>query len=57
MAAGVKDVAELGFEYLVLLAIAKGGKAFYDTPLLPKLEMACPEPDLRRCSKAATSMG
>lgn len=40
----VKDVAELGFEYLVLLAIAKGGKAFYDTPLLPKLEMACADP-------------
>jgi len=40
----VKDVADLGFEYLVLLAVAKGGKAFYDTPLLPKLEMACPDP-------------
>ena len=42
--AAVKDVADLGMEYLVLLAIAKGGKAFYDTPLLPKLEMACPDP-------------
>lgn len=40
----VKEVADLGFEYLVLLAIAKGGKAFYDTPLLPKLEMACADP-------------
>jgi len=40
----VKDVADLGFEYLVLLAIAKGGKAFYDTPLLPKQEMACADP-------------
>ena len=40
----VKDVADLGFEYLVLLAIAKGGKAFYNTPLLPKLEMACADP-------------
>lgn len=40
----VKDAADLGFEYLVLLAVAKGGKAFYDTPLLPKLEMACPDP-------------
>ena len=40
----VKDVADLGLEYLVLLAIAKGGKAFYDTPMLPKLEMACPDP-------------
>ena len=40
----MKDVADLGFEYLVLLAIAKGGKAFYDTPLLPRLEMACSDP-------------
>ncbi len=40
----VKDVADIGMEYLVLLAIAKGGKAFYDTPLLPKLEMTCPDP-------------
>ena len=42
--AAVKDVADLGMEYLVLLAIAKGGKAFYDTPLLPRLETACPDP-------------
>ncbi len=40
----VKDAADLGFEYLVLLAAAKGGKAFYDTPLLPKMEMTCPDP-------------
>jgi hypothetical protein len=40
----VKDVADLGFEYLVLLAIAKGGKAFYDTILLPRLPMACADP-------------
>ena len=40
----VKEAADLGLEYLVLLAVAKGGKAFYDTPLLPKLEMACADP-------------
>jgi len=40
----VRDVAELGMEYLVLLAVAKGGWAFYDTPLLPKLAMACDDP-------------
>ena len=40
----VKEVAEIGMEYLVLLAIGKGGKAFYDTPLLPKLKMACANP-------------
>jgi len=42
--AAVRDVADLGMGYLVLLAIAKGGKAFYDTPLLPKLDMVCPDP-------------
>ncbi len=40
----VKEVADIGLEYQVLLAIAKDGKAFYDTPLLPKLNMACPDP-------------
>lgn len=40
----VRDAAELGMEYLVLLAVAKNGKAFYDTPLLPKLPMACADP-------------
>ena len=42
--AAVEDAAQLGMKYLVLLAVAKGGKAFYDTPLLPKLEMACADP-------------
>ncbi len=40
----IKNMADLGFEYLVLLAVAKGGKAFYDTPLLPKLKMTCDDP-------------
>ncbi len=40
----VRDVAALGMRYLVLLAIAKGGKAFYDSRLLPRLEMKCPDP-------------
>ncbi len=40
----VRDMAELGFKYIVLLAVAKSGKAFYDTALLPKLEMACEDP-------------
>jgi hypothetical protein len=40
----VKEVADIGMEYLVLLAVAKGGQAFYDTPLLPKLKMACDDP-------------
>lgn len=40
----IKEMADLGFEYLVLLAIAKGGYAFYDTPRLPKLNLACEDP-------------
>ena len=40
----VKEVADIGMEYLVLLAIGKDSKAFYNTPLLPKLEMACEDP-------------
>jgi hypothetical protein len=40
----VKEAADIGMEYLVLLAIGKGGKAFYRTPLLPKLETACENP-------------
>ena len=40
----VKEIAEIGMEYLVLLAIGKDSKAFYDTPLLPKLKMACDNP-------------
>jgi len=37
-------VAELGMEYLVLLGVAKGGEAFYDTPLMPKAKLACDDP-------------
>ena len=40
----MREVAEIGMEYLVLLAIAKDNKAFYDTPLLPKLKLACENP-------------
>jgi len=41
----VKEVSELGMQYLVLLGIAKGGKAFYNTPLLPKAkELVCDDP-------------
>lgn len=40
----VKDMAGLGLEYLVLLAIAKGGKSFYNSALLPKLQAVCENP-------------
>lgn len=41
----VKEMTDIGIRYLVLLAIAKGGQAFYDTQLLPKAkELVCPDP-------------
>ena len=41
----VKEMTDIGIRYLVLLAIAKGGQAFYETPLLPKAkELVCPDP-------------
>ncbi len=41
----VKEMSEIGMEYLVLLTVANGGKAFYDTPLLPKAkELVCENP-------------
>jgi Domain of unknown function (DUF4434) len=41
----VKEVADLGMQYLVLLATVEGGKAFFDTPLVPKAkELACGNP-------------
>ena len=42
--ASIKEMADFGIEYLVLLAIAKGGKSFYDSKLLPKAELACDDP-------------
>ena len=41
----VKEVADIGMQYLVLLATVEGGKAFFDTPLAPKAqELAYGEP-------------
>jgi len=40
----VKEVSNIGMKYLVLLAIGKDSKAFYNTPLLPKLKMVCGDP-------------
>ncbi len=41
----VQEAAEIGMEYLVLLSVANGGRAFYDTPLLPKArELVCENP-------------
>ncbi|RIJ50868.1 DUF4434 domain-containing protein [Maribellus luteus] len=42
--AKVKEIAEAGFRYLVLMNVAIYGKSFYPTSLLPKHEMACEDP-------------
>jgi hypothetical protein len=42
--AKVKEMADLGMEFLVLMCTALHFKAFYDTDILPKFELACPDP-------------
>jgi hypothetical protein len=52
----IEEMAEIGFEYLILLDVACDGKAYYDTPLLPKFPFACTDP-LETCLKAADRLG
>lgn len=41
----VREAADIGMKYLVLLATVEDGKAFFDTPLAPKAkELACGDP-------------
>lgn len=41
----VKEVADIGMEYLVLLATIEDGKAFFNTSMAPKAkELACDDP-------------
>ena len=40
----VREIAELGMEYLVMCNVAIGGKAVYDSVVLPKVKMACDDP-------------
>ena len=42
--AKVKEMADIGMEYLVLMCTALYYKAFFDTKIFPKFEIACPEP-------------
>ncbi|MHA7111843.1 DUF4434 domain-containing protein [Sunxiuqinia elliptica] len=42
--AKVKEIADAGMRYLVLLDVAIYGKSFYPTSLLPKHEMGCEDP-------------
>lgn len=55
-ASAVKEVADIGMEYLVLLAVAKDGKAFYRSRLLPKLPTTCEDP-IEALLKAADRYG
>ena len=40
----IREISEIGMEYLVLMNVAAHGKAFYNTDLAPKFEMECDDP-------------
>ena len=40
----IKEIAETGMEYLVLMATAVYYRSFYDTQIYPKWQLACPDP-------------
>lgn len=42
--AKIQEIAEVGMEYLVLMATAVYFRSFYDTRIYPKWEMGCPDP-------------
>lgn len=42
--AAVKEVADIGMKYLILLAVGIGGRAFYNSRLLDKWKIVCPDP-------------
>ncbi len=42
--AKIKEIAEAGLEYLVLMATAVYYRSFYKTEIYPKWELACPDP-------------
>ena len=42
--AKIKEIAEAGLEYLVLMATAVYYRAFYETAIYPKWELGCPDP-------------
>jgi hypothetical protein len=42
--AKIKEIAEAGLEYLVLMATAGYYRSFYTTQIYPKWELACPDP-------------
>lgn len=52
----VKEIAELGFKYLILQEMALDGKTFYPSALAPKYELACNDP-LEAVLEAADEVG
>jgi hypothetical protein len=42
--AKIKEIAEIGMEYLVLMDTASYYRSFYDTKIYPKWQLACPDP-------------
>jgi hypothetical protein len=42
--AKIREISEIGMEYLVLLCTAVHFKAFFPTRILPKYELKCPDP-------------
>ncbi|MBN1900303.1 DUF4434 domain-containing protein [Candidatus Sumerlaeota bacterium] len=52
----IEEVAEIGFDHLVLLDVACNGKAYYDTSLFPKFPFGCEDP-LEICLKTADRLG
>jgi hypothetical protein len=52
----VKEIKEIGMEYLVLMSIAAFGKAFYPTRLAPQFELGCEDP-LEAVLSAADEVG
>jgi hypothetical protein len=42
--AKIKEIADVGMEYLVLMATAQYYRAFYDTQIFPKWQLGCPDP-------------
>ena len=52
----VFEIRETGMEYLVLMNMATCGKAYYDTTLAPKIQLACDDP-LEEVLSAADECG
>jgi hypothetical protein len=52
----VRDMAELGFEYVVLLSVAHDFKAYYKSAIFPRQQFACEDP-IRAILRGADECG